>query len=427
MVIMRWDGYPTRARNPVVTTGPPSLRYNNGRRTLQQTLYMIALIASALVTPLEKILDAVVLLDGNAIVEVFSRRGRQLPTTIRSIDLGDATLAPGFVDLHIHGGAGHDVMEGNEAALAAVESLLAQHGVTSYYPTTVTAPLDQTLLALEQLAKAIEKRKSVRLPRRARPLGIHLEGPFLSHSRRGVHPPEQLRAPSLELFEKFWQASSGTIRLLTIAPELDGAPEVIAEAQRRGICVSLGHSDANLEQAQRGIDAGGRHATHTFNAMRPLGHRDPGLLGAILTDPRVTVDMIVDGVHLDPTIVNLVLKTKGNDAAVLITDATAATGMPDGIYHLGPMEVEVKDGRCMSAGKLAGSVLTMDQAVRNVVRSANWELQDAVRLASYNPARVMGVETQYGVIRPGATADLVALSPAGEVRATTVGGVIEIA
>jgi N-acetylglucosamine-6-phosphate deacetylase len=387
---------------------------------------MIALIASALVTPLEKILDAVVLLDGNTIAEVFPRRGRELPTRVRSIDLGEATLAPGYIDLHIHGGAGHDVMEGNENALAAVELLLAQHGVTNYYPTTVTAPLDVTLRALEQLSKAIEKRKSVPLPKRARPLGIHLEGPFLSHARRGVHLPEQLRLPSLELFEKFWQASSGTVKVMTIAPELDGALQVIAEAQRRGICVSLGHSDANLEQAQRGIDAGGRHATHAFNAMRPLGHRDPGLLGAILTDPRVTVDMIADGVHLDPTIVNLVLRTKGNDAAVLITDATAATGMPDGIYHLGPLEVEVKDGRCMSADKLAGSVLTMDQAVRNVVRFANWGLQDAVRLATYNPARVMGVETQYGAIRPGATADLVALGPAGEVRATIVGGMVEI-
>jgi N-acetylglucosamine-6-phosphate deacetylase len=160
--------------------------------------------------------------------------------------------------------------------------------------------------------------------------------------------------------------------------------------------------------------------------MRPLGHRDPGLLGAILTDPRVTVDMIADGVHLDPAIVNLVLKTKGKDAAVLITDATAATGMPDGTYRLGPMEVEVKAGRCVSAGKLAGSVLTMDQAVRNVARFANWELQDAVRLVTYNPARVMGTETEFGVIRPGARADLVALSPAGEVRATVLDGMVEI-
>jgi N-acetylglucosamine-6-phosphate deacetylase len=387
---------------------------------------MIALITSALVTPLEKILDAVVLLDGNTIAEVFSRQERELPTVARSVDLGDATLTPGFIDLHIHGGAGHDVMEGNENALAAVESLLAQHGVTSYYPTTVTAPLDETLRALEQLGKAIGMRKSMPLPKRARPMGIHLEGPFLSHARRGVHLPEQLRLPSLELFEKFWHASSGTTRVMTIAPELDGALEVIAGAQRRGICVSLGHSDASLEQAQRGINAGCRHATHAFNAMRPLGHRDPGLLGAILTDPRVTVDMIADGVHLDPAIVNLVLKTKGKDAAVLITDATAATGMPDGTYRLGPMEVEVKAGRCMSAGKLAGSVLTMDQAVRNVARFANWELQDAVRLVTYNPARVMGTETEFGVIRPGARADLVALSPAGEVRATVLDGMVEI-
>jgi N-acetylglucosamine-6-phosphate deacetylase len=385
---------------------------------------MIALTASALLTPLDKILDPIVLLSDGTIVEIFSRRERALPAGIRCVDLSEATLAPGFLDLHIHGGAGRDVMENDGGALPAVEALLFRCGVTSYYPTTVTAPLEDTLHALDRLADAIECTKKDPVARRAGPLGVHLEGPFLSHARRGVHPPEQLRKPTLQLFEKFWQASRGTIRLMTIAPELEGAPEVIAEASRRHVCVSLGHSDATLEQAQRGIEAGGRHATHTFNAMRPLGHRDPGLLGAVLTDPRVTADMIVDGVHLDPAIVRLILEAKGPSGAVLITDATAATGMPDGTYRLGTLSVEVKDGHCTADGKLAGSVLTMDQAVRNVVRFGKCDLQAAVRLATLNPARVTSVDAQYGMLRAGAAADFVVLSPDGQVRQTIVGGMI---
>ena len=188
--------------------------------------------------------------------------------------------------------------------------------------------------------------------------------------------------PSVAAFDRFWQAARGHIRVLTIAPELPGALEVIAQAAARGVCVSLGHSDADLNAARAGFAAGARHATHTFNAMRPLDHRDPGILGEVLTDARLSADIIADGIHLDPVIVQLFLKAKGPDAAVLITDATAATGMPDGRYRLGSLEVEVKDGRCMAGGKLAGSVLTMDRAVRNVMQFAQWDLQQAVRLAT---------------------------------------------
>jgi N-acetylglucosamine-6-phosphate deacetylase len=282
--------------------------------------------------------------------------------------------------------------------------------------------MEATLSALARLADAIDAaEKSSARDLRARPLGIHLEGPFISHKRRGVHPPENLLTPSVAAFDRFWQAARGHIRVLTIAPELPGAVEVIAEASARGVCVSLGHSDGDLNAARAGIAAGARHATHTFNAMRPLDHRDPGILGEVLTDSRLSADIIADGIHLDPVIVELFLKAKGPDAAVLITDATAATGMPDGRYRLGSLEVEVKDGRCMVGGKLAGSVLNMDRAVRNVVQFARWELQQAVRLATLNPARVAGVK-QGGVLEAGAPADLVVLSPSGEVRQTIIRG-----
>jgi N-acetylglucosamine-6-phosphate deacetylase len=383
---------------------------------------MIALTATALFTPLDRIEQPLLLVEDRVIAEVTSRARREVPGNCRSVDFGEGILAPGFIDIHIHGGAGHDVMEAGADALPPIERLLAAHGVSSYFPTTVTAPMEATLSALARLADAIDAaEKSSARDLRARPLGIHLEGPFISHKRRGVHPPENLLTPSVAAFDRFWQAARGHIRVLTIAPELPGAVEVIAEASARRVCVSLGHYDADLNAARAGIAAGARHATHTFNAMRPLDHRDPGILGEVLTDSRLSADIIADGIHLDPIIVELFLKAKGPDAAVLITDATAATGMPDGRYRLGSLEVEVKGGRCMVGGKLAGSVLNMDRAVRNVVQFARWELQQAVRLATLNPARVAGVK-QGGALEAGAPADLVVLSPSGEVRQTIIRG-----
>ncbi len=390
---------------------------------------MLAFTAGRLLTPTDAVEHPLVLGEQGRILEISARSSRQVPAGVSVSDFGDGVMAPGYFDLHIHGSAGYDVMDDAAEALPAIEHLLARHGVTSYFPTTVTAPMDTILRALERLANAIEKRESTNGEGkgRARPLGIHLEGPFISHARRGVHPPELLLAPTLNLFERIWQAARGHIRMMTIAPELDGAPEVIAEAARRGVCVSLGHSDADFETTERGIAAGARHATHTFNAMRPLSHnrldhRNPGILGAVLTDRRVSADIIADGVHLDPVIVKLFARAKGPEQTVLITDATSATGMPDGRYRLGSFEVEVHDGKCMSNGKLAGSVLTMDRAVRNLARFAEWELPQAVAAATQNPARVARIANK-GVLAAGADADFVVLDQEGEVLRTFIGGV----
>jgi N-acetylglucosamine-6-phosphate deacetylase len=385
---------------------------------------MLAFTAGRLLTPTDSIEHPLVLVEHGRIADISTQSSRQIPAGVSTSDFGASIIVPGYVDLHIHGSAGYDVMDDTADALPAIEQLLARHGVTSYFPTTVTAPMDTTLRALERLANAIEKREQsdVNGKIRALPLGIHLEGPFISHARRGVHPPENLLAPTLALFEKFWQAARGRIRMMTIAPELEGATEVIEEAARRGVCVSLGHSDADFEAAERGIAAGARHATHTFNAMRPLDHRSPGILGAVLTDHRVSADIIADGVHLDPVIVKLFADAKGLEQTVLITDATSATGMPDGRYRLGSFEVDVHDGKCMANGKLAGSVLTMDHAVRNLARFAEWDLPEAVAAASQNPARVARIANK-GVLAVGADADFVVLNPEGEVLRTFVGGV----
>jgi N-acetylglucosamine-6-phosphate deacetylase len=237
-----------------------------------------------------------------------------------------------------------------------------------------------------------------------------------------VHAPENLALPTVALFERLWQAARGHVRMLTIAPELPGAPEVIAEAARRKVLVSIGHSDADLNAAQAGVRAGARHATHTFNAMRPLDHREPGILAEVLTDPLVTADIIVDGIHVAPSVVRLFLKAKGIEGSVLITDATAAAGMPEGRYQLGTMMVDVKNGMCTIDGKLAGSVLTMDRAVRNVMEFGSWSLRHAVRAATLNPARAAGLADHYGALASGAEASFVVLSLAGDVRKTIVRG-----
>jgi N-acetylglucosamine-6-phosphate deacetylase len=380
--------------------------------------------ANALYTPLEEIPDAIVFVEEGLITAVSSRKEQTVPANARVVDFADAILAPGFIDIHIHGGAGLDVMLASLLELPRLGMFLASHGVTGYFPTTVAAPLDQICTALERLADAIEA-ASVLVKDgdvRARPLGIHLEGPFLSHKRRGVHPPENLVEPTVEIFERLWQAARGHISVMTIAPELPGAMEVIAEAVRRNVCVSIGHSDAAMPVAREAVDAGARHATHTFNAMRPLDHREPGIVAEVLTDDRISADIIADGIHLDPAIVQLFLRAKGIERAVLITDAISATGMPDGRYQLGPMLVNVKDGKCTMDGKLAGSVLTMDRAVRNVTEFAGWNLRDAVRTATFNPAKVVGLSERQGAIVSGAEANFVVLSPAGEVRKTIVSG-----
>lgn len=382
-----------------------------------------ALTASLAFTPLERVVDPVLIVDDGRIVSLTPRSHAPIPAGIPIVDFPGAVLAPGFVDIHIHGGAGHDVMQADDAGLDAVEAQLVRHGVTSYCPTTVTAPVDLTLSALDRLSRRIE-RASSRRELRAQPLGVHLEGPFISHAKRGVHPPAELRAPSVPLFERLLQAAHGQVTLITIAPELPGAAEMIAAAAQRNLCVSLGHSDAALEDAQKAVAAGARHATHTFNAMRALDHREPGILGVVLGDDRLTADIIADGIHVHPATVALFLKAKGPAGAVLITDAISATGCGDGRFRLGGFEVTVNGERCELDGRLAGSVLTLDRAVRNVMHFARWELQEAVRLATLNPARVAGVSDRKGSLSAGMDADIVVLTPRGEVVQTICRGVI---
>lgn len=377
--------------------------------------------ARRLFTPVEEIEHPLLVVEDGRIAEISSRAETASALRASAVDFGDAVIAPGFFDIHIHGGAGLDVMLASPSELPRLGKFLATHGVTGYFPTTVAAPLDSTFAALERIADAIEATIANGAVQ-AQPLGIHLEGPFLSHKRRGVHPPENLVEPTVAIFDRLWQAARGHVRVLTIAPEIPGAMEVIAEAARRNVCVSIGHSDAEMPVAQAAVKAGARHATHTFNAMRPLDHREPGIIGEVLSNDAISADMIVDGIHVAPAVVKLFLEAKGTERAVLITDAISATGMPNGRYKLGPIEVDVKDGKATYGESLAGSVLTMDRAVRNVTKFSQWSLRDAVRAATLNPARAVRLERHHGALAKGANADFTVLTPAGEVMKTIVGG-----
>src|ERR1700677_1311943 len=311
----------------------------------------------------------------------------------------DATLVPSYIDIHVHGCAGHDVMEATPAALGVIGNYLATRGVGAYFPTTVTSTQDQTLRSLAGLATDIKRQHAALTG--ATPLGIHLEGPFLSHRKRGVHTEALLEAPSIPLFERFWQASEGHIQLMTIAPELAGAEELIAHATKLGVRCSMGHSDAEVCEAQAGFRAGARSATHTFNAMRALDHREPGIAAYVLDESALFAEIICDGIHVDPIMVRLYFKAKGEDRIILVTDGMSATGMPDGTYMLGDMEVQVHDGRCTSHGTLAGSVLTLDRGVHNFMEFTGAGLNTAVIAATRNPARLTGIDDRWGSLDAG--------------------------
>jgi len=360
----------------------------------------------------------VVIEDGN-ITSIATRKSAAEPTDARVLDFPGATLAPAFFDVHIHGAAGHDVMEATPPALDAVSRFLAARGTGTYLATTVTAPLDATLRSLAALAQIISKPA---VPGRARPLGIHLEGPFLSHKKRGVQPAEHLLAPDIGTFDRMYGAAEGHARLMTIAPELPGAAALAEHATKRGVRVSVGHSNATAAETLAAIEAGAVGATHTFNAMRALDHREPGILGIVLTSDQLYSELICDGVHTTPEIVRLWWKAKGPERAILVADAMSAAGMPDGEYQLGGFAVQVDNGRAMARGVLAGSVLTLDRALKNFVAFTGASVNQGLRLLTANPAAMTGFREQTGSLAVGQRADLVAVDAAGKLLGSLIGG-----
>ena len=361
----------------------------------------------------------VVEIEDGRVVSVTTRGAGDVPYEAQVLDFPGATLAPAFFDVHIHGAAGHDVMEATPEALETMGRFLASRGTGSFLATTVTAPLEATLRAVSGLAKLIEKPAREGM---ARPVAIHLEGPFLSHAKRGVQPAEHLLAPDIGVFDRLYEAAEGHVRLMTLAPELPGAVELTTHAAKRGVRVSLGHSDAKAAETRAAIAAGAVSATHTFNAMRALDHREPGILGVVLTESGLYSELVCDGVHTAAEMALLWWRMKGPERAILVTDAMSAAGMPDGEYQLGGFAVQVANGRAMARGVLAGSVLTLDRALKNLVAFAGARVDEALRALTANPAAMIG-DGDVGRIAVGGPADLVAVDAKGKLVASVVGGV----
>lgn len=389
----------------------------------------LLLTADRVFTPLEEIVGGAILIEDGKILAVGRRDALRAPAGAREVDARGMTAVPGFVDVHIHGAGGHDVMEATPEALGVIAQRAAGHGTTSLVATTVTASAEVTTRSLEGMARFVHSQSAERsgaLPDggpAAEILGIHLEGPFLSAARRGVHSPEWLAPPSTEALRGFLTAANGCARILTLAPELPGALACVEAARAAGLVVALGHTDATYAEAQAALEKGARHAVHVFNAMRPFSHRETGVLGVALTDPRMTAEVIADLIHVDAPAIRLLLAAKGFENVLLVSDANAATGMPDGGYRLGNIEVTVAGGVCRNAeGRLAGSTLTLDRAVRNVV-ALGVPLGAALRMATLNPASLLGIEARKGVIAPGADADIVLLDSKLQVAGVMARGI----
>lgn len=379
----------------------------------------LAVTAGRIMTPDRVILDGVVLVEGAKILEVGSRAA--VPFSKGEFEVvghSRQLLAPGFIDVHIHGALGRDVMEGSGEALEAISRFLATHGTTSFLATTVTASPIATLRAVEALGRHADRA----LPG-ARMLGLHLEGPFINPEKRGAHSAKHIRRPSTLIFEQLLARSGHRIKLMTVAPEVEGSLELIRFARSQGVVVSLGHSNATLEETMAAIDLGAGNATHLFNAMRSFGHRDPGILGAVLTTPQIWAELIADGVHVSPAAVDLCLQCKGAGRILLISDAVSATGMPEGKYRLADTEITLSKGICRTPeGRLAGSILTQDQALRNMVRWSRLPVQTVLGMLTRNPAQSLGIAATTGTLAAGNDADMVLLDRNLRVHTTIVQG-----
>ena len=359
---------------------------------------------------------------GGGVLGPWLKENARLETPF--IDGSNCILLPGFIDVHIHGSGGADVMDATPESLETISRFLVQHGVTGFYATTVTASHAATLVAVENVARFVGLAQSGKVEEQqpgARILGVHLEGPYISPEFPGAQNPAFIRPPSVEEFEELLAA--GPVRMITLAPETPGADALVEAALAAGVRVVLGHTAATFDQASAAIGAGVSQATHTYNAMTGLHHRQPGAVGATLSDDRIYAQLIADGIHVHPAAMRILVRCKGPTRTLLISDAIRAAGMPPGRYEMGRLPVIVKDGACrLEDGTLAGSVLTLDVALRNIMAAAGWSLVQAWSLTSLSPAQAMGIDGEVGRIRSGARADLTLLDAEAQVVATVVGG-----
>jgi N-acetylglucosamine-6-phosphate deacetylase len=345
------------------------------------------------------------------------------PAALPVLEAQGCTVAPGLLDVHTHGGGGADVMDSSVEALRTLARAHGRHGTTGLLATTVTAAQE----SLEQAATAVAEAMPASLAPDwggAQILGLHLEGPYCSAGKRGAHHPGHLRPPDREELTRLIAILGCGFRLITLAPELPGALPVVRWLREQGVRVAIGHTEASYETALEAIAAGADHAVHAFNGMVPLHHREPGVLGALLSHDGITAELIADGIHVHPGAMKVLWKAKGPDLICLITDAIRAMDMPEGRYDLGGLAVEVRHGACrlVEGGALAGSILTLDRAVKNMVELVGVPLAEAIRLATAVPARQMGLDHCKGKLEVGYDGDLCVFGPDLLCRQTVVRG-----
>ncbi len=376
---------------------------------------MILIRQATLVTPSQTAQETAVLIDGARITAAGDDALRLAPDDVHLLDAGGLLLVPGYIDLQLNGAFGHD-FTADPSSIWPVSAKLPRFGVTSYLPTIITSPL----ATVEQARSELQNGRPAAF-RGAEPLGLHVEGPFLNLQKKGAHNPLYLRAPD-EAAVGGWSPQGG-VRLVTLAPELPGATAVIEELASRGVVVSAGHSMATYEEALAGIAAGVRYGTHLFNAMPALGHRAPGLAAALLTRPEIVAGLIPDGIHVHPAVVQMIWSLKGPQGTNLVSDAMAALGMPPGTYFLNDFAVAVSEEDCrLGDGTLAGSILPIDAALRNLIEMTGCSLPDALATCTTTPAKLLGIEHERGDISPGMIADLLLLTPDLEVQTTIAAG-----
>ncbi|MDC0762179.1 N-acetylglucosamine-6-phosphate deacetylase [Brevibacillus sp. AG] len=342
--------------------------------------------------------------------------GKALPNHVVTVE--DGWICPGFVDMHMHGIDGYDTMDGTPESLQAISTALARHGVTSFLATTMTAPYDQ----LEQVLVNIAQNSREGLPG-AEAIGIHLEGPWINPRYKGAQKEENIAIPKLDVVQKLYGLSEGLIKVVTIAPEQPEALEAIAWLKERDVIVSAGHTGATFAQATEAVDAGVRHFTHCFNAMTGLHHREPGVVGAAMYHEQLSTELIADGIHVHPAVMKILYRVKTAERLALVSDSMRAAAMGEGTYDLGGQEVHVHDNQAKLAdGTLAGSILTLNRAVGNMVTLSGVALPEAVEMASHTPASILGFGDRKGRLAAGYDADITVLNTQFDVTMTFVAG-----
>jgi N-acetylglucosamine-6-phosphate deacetylase len=370
-----------------------------------------------IVTPFRIIENGSVIVTGKKISALGSVQDVKIPSSMKSYDMNGMILTPGFIDVLVHGGGGAGFADDNEESIGTVSEFFFEHGTTGLLASLYSKPLKLLVKDVARIAKYVDSHKDTNVK------GIHMEGPFINPEMKGAMKEEYLWKPDVGRWNQLFAASKGCIKLMTIAPELPGCHDVMRAAANDRVVLSVGHSMALFHEIEAAIDNGAAHVTHMFNAMQPFHHREPGVIVGGLLRNELKLELIADGIHVHPAVMRLMYNIKGDGGIVLITDAIRASGMPDGDYTFMDQKITVKDKKAfLEDGTLAGSTLTMERAVKNMVELVGVPLTDAVRMASLNGAKVLGLESRKGILAVGKDADFVLVDGNFDVHLTIYEG-----